>query len=57
MKVYIVWYRGYLDSDDAWSIEKIFRTRERATDYMEVVRLRDGEHYRYRIDTEEVTDE
>ena len=56
MKIYIVWFRGYLDSDDAWSIEKIFPTRERAEDYMKFLIARDDKWY-YRVEAEEVTDE
>ena len=56
MKIYIVWFRGYLDADDAWSIEKIFRTQKSAEDYMKFLIARDDKWY-YRINTEEVADE
>ena len=56
MTVYIVWFRGYLDSDDAWSIEKIFRTRKSAEDHMKFLIARDDK-WLYRIEAEEVTDE
>lgn len=56
-KIYIVWHRHYLTSDDAWDIENIFRTQKSAEDYCDFIKHRDRDHHFYRVEEKEVTDE